>query len=517
YPYHVNVLKHLSYETVTRIFVRTNSGGTKLGNADLALAQISSLNRGIVDKLSDYQKEFKEQSWGLKLDNGLLLRAIVVLLTGQSRFSRVFSADKQLTIAEIDIAWERVKVALAKTVSFLVHNCLIDHLEMLPTRNIVIPLVAFFDLHGEHMTPTQAHELQRWVYMALIWTRYSTSSETSMDQDIAALKKEKPVQSMIQNIENEIGHRPITEQNLEDQRQNSAYMVMAYVLARQAKAQDWFNNMTIANSLKQEGYHLHHIFPKSKLSAKYDLRKESRIVDQIANLVFLAAPVDKSIANRLPEAYLPDIDKHHLQAQHIPEETKLWKLDQFENFTRQRRIMLANAINQLLLSLSEDKHIWVPAAADVLETQVGALEKQLRALIAGRLHEMGGNDAWERLVPKEIRNSVQSHIKKFESKNPFMAGEHVSLESKLNFCLFSDLSRIISQNWPQFADIFGNQDTFTPYNRYVVDARNAFAHHNPVSDHALASAQAGLLWFEKCLGQAQIENEDEEDALSTAI
>jgi len=40
YKYRVNVLERLSYAEVTHIFVRTNSGGTTLSYADLALAQV---------------------------------------------------------------------------------------------------------------------------------------------------------------------------------------------------------------------------------------------------------------------------------------------------------------------------------------------------------------------------------------------------------------------------------------------------------------------------------------------
>jgi hypothetical protein len=529
YTYYINVLKDLSYEEVTDIFIRTNSGGTKLGNADLALARISSIRKSvidnpneetIVDKLGDYQDIFKKRSWGLKLDDGLLLRAVVVLLTGQSRFAWVLRQDKQgkqLTVDEIEAAWERVKIALDKTVSFLVQNCMIDHLEMLPTRNIIIPLIAFFDRNGNHMTSTEARELQRWVYMALIWTRYSTSSESAMDQDIAALSKDHPIQAMIQNIENEVGRRPVTEQELQDQRKNSPYMVMSYVLARQTKAQDWFNGIVIANDLQQQQYHIHHIFPKSKLGDKYDLRKDSRTVDQVANLAFLAAPTNKSISNRLPESYLLEIDEHRLHAQHIPMQHDLWKFDQFENFVRQRRVMLANAINQLLLSLSGDKHIWPSTSADILEIRVDALEKQLRKIVATRLTEVSGATAWEQLVSSDIRNRVSANIKKYEGNNPFTVDQHQALEDKLSFCLFSDLFKIIQNNLTHFDDIFGKETAqFTPNGQYVINVRNAFKHHQQVLDADLAHAEAGLLWFERCLAQVTEEDEDEEDKVSEA-
>src|SRR5262249_5120421 len=154
--------------------------------------------------------------------------------------------------------------AFEQSLRFLINNCLIDHLELLPTRSIFMPLVAFFDRYGSSLTNKQLRELHCWVYIALIWARYSGSSATAIDQDIAALASERPLQAMIQNIENVIGPgRVVTEHELQDQRKNSPYMLMAYVLAGQAGAQDWFNGTVIGKGTGSDGYHLHHIFPKS--------------------------------------------------------------------------------------------------------------------------------------------------------------------------------------------------------------------------------------------------------------
>ncbi len=510
YPYYINVLVHLSYAEVTHIFVRTNSGGTKLGNADLALAQVSSSWHGVTNKFEEYQNEFKTRSWGLELDHGLLLRAIVVLLTGQSHFSRVFRSNQPaVKVEDIEVAWERAKKALDRVVSFLVNNCLIDHLEMLPTHNILMPLVAFFDRYGDHMTAIQARDLQRWVYMALIWTRYSSSSETAMDQDIAALSNEQPVQAMIQNIENAVGHRrSITEQELQDQRKNSPYMLMAYVLARQAKAQDWFNGLVIGNA--PQDYYLHHIFPKSLLGQHYDLRKDSKITDQVANLVFLTDPLSRSAANRPPAGYLPLIDQQRLNEQYIPLQTNLWEIDQFEDFVRHRREMLASAINQFLSSLTEDKQVWATAPAGILEKRISALEIQLRKIVAQRLTEARGDSAWDNLVSPGIRKSVASHIAKQETSQPFTKGHHESLQAKLGFCLYSNLFSIISDNMTLFEDIFGTGPNLDTHQKFVITARNKFAHRNQTADVDLAAAEASLLWFEQCLNHVDIEDEADE-------
>ncbi|HEU5376933.1 MAG TPA: hypothetical protein VFV38_15990 [Ktedonobacteraceae bacterium] len=172
YLYHVNVLVHLDYAEVTRIFVRTNSGGTSLGHADLALAQVSSYWHGMTAEFEQFRRAFHKQSWGLEIDDSFILRAIVVVLTGQSRFPRLFRGETSFTVDQIKEAWTHVKKALGQTVDFLVKNCLIDHLDLLPTRSILMPLIAFFNRFGNHLSVTQARDLRRWVYLALIWTRY---------------------------------------------------------------------------------------------------------------------------------------------------------------------------------------------------------------------------------------------------------------------------------------------------------------------------------------------------------
>ena len=513
YKYSVNVLEQLSYTEVTHIFVRTNSGGTKLGYADLALAQVSSSWRGVTEELEQYQKHLAKQ--GLEVDTGLLLRAIVVLLTGQSHFTRFFRGDKQdVTIEELKAAWERAQKAFEQSLRFLINNCLIDYPELLPTRSIFMPLVAFFDRYGSSLTNKQLRELQRWVYMALIWSRYSGSSETAMDQDIAALASEQPIQAMIQNIESVIGSgRVVTEHELQDQRKNSPYMLMAYVLARQARAQDWFTGTVIGKSAENGSYHLHHIFPKSLLSEKYDLRGDSRIVDQVANLVFLSSPANKSLANRPPLKYLPDIEEQRLRAQYVPLQRELWEPDQFDNCIRVRRMMLADAINQLLQSLTGEKYLVAHGPAEAMEARVSAIEQQLRQLVELRLSEAWGQSAWKRLVPEDIRTEVQKRIAQQEASKPYESGLYQTLAARLMFCQFSDYFKIIQvkTNWPLFEDVFGSDKTFAKYSSMAIDARNALKHGRNLSHVDLSAAEASLSWLEECLAKVKLEDESEED------
>jgi len=507
YKYHVSVLEKLSYDEVTHIFVRINSGGTTLGSADLALAQISSRWRGVTQELSDYQNAFWKQGNKLWIDTGILLRTLSVFLTGQTRLSQLFRGDRQqITVVELEATWNDVKRAMDQAIAFLVGNCRMDRLDLLPTQYVLIPLTAYFHRYGNEITAQQARELQRWVYMALIWTRYSGSAESAADQDVAALSKELPIQLMIQNIEDKVGKRPVTERELREQRKNSPFMVMSYILARNNQAQDWFNSVTIGGNQSLE---LHHIFPKEVLRESYDLKADSRTVDQVANLAFLSRRANSRIRSKPPTEYLSSIDQHNLRAQYVPLEPSLWTLKRFEEFLLERRTLIADGINRLLQSLTEEPSLWPSSDVQMLETRVDVIERQLRDLIAERLEEARGEHALE-LLPTNIRSTLTDRITQKIRQNPFDAGRFDSFVGKLESCQFSDYPKIIRSNWLLFKDDFGDEALLIQHHKAVTEARNALKHNNELNRSGRALAEAGLLWLEDCLRAVSFRKAEEQ-------
>lgn len=511
YKYRVNLLDQLTYEEVTDIFIRINSGGTVLSNADLALAQISSRWRGVTEALNTYQQDVKKRYF-IWIDTSVLLRALSLLLTGQSSLGYFFRGDRgKIDITDLQQAWSRVIRGMNLALAFLAQNCRIDRLWMMPTNYIYVTLAGYFDRFGDAIDARSIRDLQRWVYMALIWSRYSGSSETFLDQDYTALSKDDPIATMIQSIEDKSGRRPVTERELREQRKNSPFMVMSYVLARYANAQDWFNGVSVGGSTTLE---FHHIFPKAVLRQRYQLRKDSRTVDQVANLAFLSKRVNLKISSTSPADYLQAIDASRRQAQYVPSDPALWTLAQFEEFVLQRRHLLADGINKLLASLTDNPVLVVPSDVDLLEARIEALEHELRDLVADRLTEARGEGALEHCVPQGTRKGILSRLQQRLGKNPFEAGDFSTLSELLGFCQFSDYAKIMRDNWASFSDVFGEGKSFDQHIAAVTTARNAFAHNNPIGKSDLLSAEAGLIWVEECLRKLEqsqvIEAEDEE-------
>jgi hypothetical protein len=261
---------------------------------------------------------------------------------------------------------------------------------------------------------------------------------------------------------------------------------------------------------------LHHIFPKDVLREKYDLKAESRTIDQVANLAFLSKKANVKIKSQSPAQYLPSIPETRLYSQQVPQQKEYWTLERFEDFLRERRSLIANSINLLLQSLSNDPTSYKWSGLDILETRIDTIEGQLRELVTSRLIEYNKDRAFE-MLPKELQQTIYSRVNKYLEENPYKANEYSTFDKKLEFCQFSDYEKIIQLNWHLFVEVFGQKENFSKHIKQVTNARNAFKHNRDISKADLAMAEAGLIWLEECLMYASMleeennsENEEEE-------
>lgn len=501
YQYNINKLdKTMEYEEVTEIFVRINSGGTRLNAADLSMAQLSSRWRGITDEFNALRKTIRD-TYGYDPDYGLLVRGLALFFSGQSGPLYMFRGERnKATVDDLKQAWLRFKPAFEQAVQFLVNNCSINFLWMLSSPYVTLPLSMFFHKHGKNINAQTARSLQRWVYLNQVWSIYSGSLETKLDQDVRAIEADPTLGALLKLINDRVGERPIEADMLKEQRSNSPFMLLAYILARRNHAQDWFNGVQIGPGTQME---FHHIFPKSLLVSQlgYRARADSRKTDQVANLAFLSMKANRTISDKKPAEYLPTIDQERLNSQSVPNDASLWQLEAFEQFVARRRQMLADAINQLLGSLSESPAIAHASSPVILEQRIDVLEHRLRDLVAARLTESFGDQAWEMAISVDLRRTLTGRIDRQLNRYPFADTRYATLAGQLANCLFSDYIKIMrhGNNWQLFEDVFGNLAQLMRYENDVREVRNAFAHHNSVTDVQLLNAEAGLRWFERCL------------------
>ncbi len=138
---------------------------------------------------------------------------------------------------------------------------------------------------------------------------------------------------------------------------------MLYILVKSNSATDWLNGIPL-DTKQSRPYSIqsHPIFPTSRLRKEggYDSRNNihKQIMNEIANRVFLTADTNvKEISNRIPKDYFPEIERRFpgaLEKQLIPMDENLWEIDRYEDFLKQRRVLIAGRINDFMNQLLQE-------------------------------------------------------------------------------------------------------------------------------------------------------------------
>ena len=355
YLYYLKELTELDMDRVVEVFNLVNSSGTKLSKSDLALAHICS-------KWPEAREQFKQAkeaygAQGFDFELSFYTRLTSIVATGSALYDLLYKAP----IDDVKAAWPKVTKALDYVFNVLKGDAYIDNASTFPSMYVVIPLAAYFATTGRDHFDSEADKRSflHWMYAALMWGRYSGSTDTKLQADIEALKSADPPAKLRDNIVAERGRIRVEAKDLEGAGVRSPFFPMCYIVARSRGAIDWFNAIPLYQKHigKSFGLEIHHIFPQAVLrKAGYDPAdaQHKRLINEIANLAFLTKQANLGISARKPEVYLPKtLDKQPsaLKQQAVPQNPALWSVDRFEEFLAERRRSLAEAINTFMDSL----------------------------------------------------------------------------------------------------------------------------------------------------------------------
>jgi hypothetical protein len=343
--------RSLSYQEVTEIFVRVNSLGAKLRSSDLALAQITA-------KWGDSLRIFLEfqtacRNAGFELDLGILLKNLVAFATGQSRFHTV----NNLALDALQSAWKDATRGMEFSLNFMRNNVGIDSPSLLSSPFILITIALFGHKRGYNISPLDEQELRRWARLANAKGRYSRgSSETLLDQDLSVVSRGDGAAALMDRLRLQVGRLDIVAEELEGRNQRSALFKTMFLAFRRRGARDWRSNLAIAldHSGRQHRLQFHHIFPKAVLKPHYSDRE----ADDIGNLAFIGGGTNRSISDKPPSNYIPELLERNgpdlLKAQAIPLEADLLEVPAYKDFLKVRRERVAEVLNNYLASAPEE-------------------------------------------------------------------------------------------------------------------------------------------------------------------
>jgi len=355
----VELSGELDIETVTEIFVRINSEGVVLSQADFAMSKIAANEeyggtelRKYIDyfchlvvspefysQITEIDREFvkgeyfSHLTW-LQNENGDLydpdykdvlrvaftsefergkLADLVGLLSGRNFKTRTYEEP----IAED--SFRRLKKAVTAFINethfkrflMIIRSAgFIDKTLIRSANTLNFAYAVYLKLRNLGYSPEKIERfVRKWFVLSILTGRYSGSPESQMDFDIKAIAK-RPFKEFLAEVEkaelSEAFWQAGLVQSLNTSVASSPYFNV--FLAAQVKDRDkgfLSREITVADLVAHRG-DIHHLFPKDFLK-KHGLKRGK--YNQVANYVYMQAETNIKIGNKEPKEYFAEILK----------------------------------------------------------------------------------------------------------------------------------------------------------------------------------------------------------------
>lgn len=349
-----------SLDVVVDIFNRVNSGGTKLSKGDLALAKICAEWPEARSEMKAKLKGWADAGYHFNLD--WLLRSVNTVLTGEARFSHLHGKDA----FDIRDGLTRACKQIDASLNLIAGRLGLDHDRVLFGRFGVPVMVRYLDRLAGPMDAGERDKLLFWFVQAGMWGRFSGSTETYIDQDLAAL--EGPgggLDALIEQLRLWHGGLRVEPGHFDGWSLGARFYPVLYMLTRMGEAKDWGTGLPLKADMlgRMHRLEVHHIFPKSRL---YDAGYGRAEVNAVANFCFLTKDTNLAINNRLPEIYFEEVEGAHpgaLASQWIPTDSALWRIERYRDFLEARKALLAAETNRRFADLLHGDPKWLAAPA----------------------------------------------------------------------------------------------------------------------------------------------------------
>jgi len=329
---------NFDYEDITDIFIKINSKGTRIRITELLLALLSLKLKGrFKDEFRDFLNELEDKDWNL--DASVVIRGLVAIAASQGRLRYFKSIADRISPSDLEIYWTRTKESILHCLKILEENLGIKTLDVIPSQNVLVPLIYFLDKKKNRLSEDDAKKFILFFLLASYWGRYIGPTETRLDEDLRLIKETGALNDLFKNIKSQVGRLFIDKDDFIGKERGKKLLL--FVASRHFGAEDWFKGHKITTSDVQE----HHIFPRSLLKKK---GVETRLIDDVANIAFLTEKANKVISNMAPAQYFvkTGIDREKLKKQFVPLEEELWTLDRYEDFLSKRRELIVEGINR---------------------------------------------------------------------------------------------------------------------------------------------------------------------------
>jgi hypothetical protein len=426
-------------EDVAEIFVRINNQGTRLGQADFVLTLLSVYHGELRNQIEERSRAMS-QGTVVSIDTQQLLRAVCGVAFSRARMSAIYrylrgvdpvtgEADASARMQRLNQLDHAAKQCM-ETTAWRDYLLRVQHAgfvsqALVASKNAIVNGYAFYIRGRKAGVPKSKLDeiIARWVFGTLLTARYSGSSETIFEQDLARVARLEPddangfvralddaitetltgdywTQSLVSTLETEKARAPAA----------LAFRAAQIVLGTRALFSDQFlrNLLDPPAGGARAATETHHLFPTTWLHSRGI--RERRLVNQVANLADVGWHENSVISGRGPAEYVPRLRETlaigddrwgRLCAEHaLP---LGWELMEYTEFLRERRRRMADIIRVAFRQLGGEPDAapltppWFLPGAEAVWQRIVETERALRGVVRDVYSERFGETAAQKI------------------------------------------------------------------------------------------------------------------------
>lgn len=415
--------EEVTEEDVADIFVRINNQGTRLGQADFVLTLLSVFHSELRDRIEERARAMSHGTV-VGIDTQQLLRAVCGVAFGRARMSAIYRYLRGVdpTTGEADTA-RRLK--LLGQLDDAAKECMeptpwrdyllrVKHAGfvsqgLVASKNAIVNAYTFYIRGRKAGVPKSKLDemIARWVFGSLLTARYSGSSETVFEEDLARVARLEAddADGFVRALDNAMGeiitgdywtHTLVSALETQKGRAPAALAFRAAQVVLGTRA--LFSDQLLQNLLDppadggRAASEAHHLFPVSWLQAR-GIRDRRRI-NQVANMADVGWHENSVIGGHGPAEYVPSLRQKlaidddrwgRLCAEHaLPPG---WESMEYEEFLRKRRRRMADVIRVAFRQLGGEADAppltppWFLPGTETVWQRIVETERALRAIV----------------------------------------------------------------------------------------------------------------------------------------
>jgi hypothetical protein len=342
------------FDDIVEIFIRANSGGTRLSKSDLMFTLLTA-DWDIADiKMQELLNNINGDRFAFTRD--FILKTALAVLDQGARYDVDKLRDETLK-KSISKKWDEITESISFVRDFLISKTFIRSDKALTSYNALIPLVYLHYHFPEQWGNGRSGKA--YLLRALLAGAFSARPDGLIDKITAHIKSKAGFdkKAIFKIIQDDGRNLQVYPEHLFDMGYGSKQIHLLFNL--------WYSEFNYNPALNGHLPQVDHIFPQSVLKSIKDESPETGRksiqrylgweINQLPNCMLLTATENGAgqKTDTLPKDWFANKDDEYLERHCIPRNKKLWDVDNYPKFIEARKKLIEEKFASLLLDDQE--------------------------------------------------------------------------------------------------------------------------------------------------------------------